>query len=88
MHAIDTLMKLLNTQQFTPCNLLNLFRDKLESFVDASTLNWLNTWVGQVAQLVEQWTENPRVGSSILPLANDTHQIAQSFTTLSQISQT
>ena len=24
---------------------------------------------GQVAQLVEQWTENPRVGSSILPLA-------------------
>ena len=23
---------------------------------------------GQVAQLVEQWTENPRVGSSILPL--------------------
>ena len=25
--------------------------------------------LGQVAQLVEQWTENPRVGSSILPLA-------------------
>ena len=26
-------------------------------------------WFGQVAQLVEQRTENPRVGSSILPLA-------------------
>lgn len=25
--------------------------------------------IGQVAQLVEQRTENPRVGSSILPLA-------------------
>ena len=25
----------------------------------------------QVAQLVEQWTENPRVGSSILPLATN-----------------
>ena len=25
--------------------------------------------IGQVAQLVEQWTENPRVGSSILSLA-------------------
>ncbi len=25
--------------------------------------------IGQVAQSVEQWTENPRVGSSILPLA-------------------
>ena len=24
---------------------------------------------GQVAQLVEQWTENPRVGGSIPPLA-------------------
>ena len=24
---------------------------------------------GQIAQSVEQWTENPRVGSSILPLA-------------------
>tara|TARA_Y200000002_G_scaffold112014_1_gene91730 strand:+ start:117 stop:233 length:117 start_codon:yes stop_codon:yes gene_type:complete len=24
---------------------------------------------GLVAQLVEQWTENPRVGSSILPRA-------------------
>src|SRR5437868_12791508 len=24
---------------------------------------------GQVAQLVEQWTENPRVGSSTLPLS-------------------
>ena len=24
---------------------------------------------GQIAQLVEQWTENPRVGSSNLPLA-------------------
>ena len=27
---------------------------------------------GQVAQSVEQWTENPRVGSSILPLATTT----------------
>ena len=26
---------------------------------------------GQVAQLVEQWTENPRVGSSILPLTTN-----------------
>jgi hypothetical protein len=25
--------------------------------------------VGQIAQSVEQWTENPRVGSSNLPLA-------------------
>lgn len=25
--------------------------------------------LGQVAQLVEQWIEDPRVGSSILPLA-------------------
>ena len=28
---------------------------------------------GQVAQLVEQWTENPRVGSSILSLATTFH---------------
>ena len=28
-----------------------------------------NIRCGQVAQSVEQWTENPRVGSSILPLA-------------------
>ena len=34
---------------------------------------------GQVAQSVEQWTENPRVGSSILPLAT-THQITDTFT--------
>ena len=31
-------------------------------------LHWLGEQ-GQVAQLVEQRTENPRVGSSILPLA-------------------
>src|SRR5947208_16743089 len=30
---------------------------------------FLSCFVGQVAQLVEQRTENPRVGSSILPLA-------------------
>ena len=29
----------------------------------------LGQTLGQVAQSVEQWTENPRVGSSILPLA-------------------
>ena len=29
---------------------------------------------GQVAQLVEQWTENPRVGSSILSLATQEYE--------------
>src|SRR5256884_8207651 len=33
---------------------------------------FLSCFVGQVAQLVEQRTENPRVGSSILPLATCT----------------
>ena len=33
------------------------------------TQNYIATAGGQVAQLVEQRTENPRVGSSILPLA-------------------
>ena len=28
----------------------------------------LQSQCAEVAQLVEQWTENPRVGSSILPL--------------------
>jgi hypothetical protein len=38
--------------------------------VPASTVqNYIALTTGQVAQLVEQRTENPRVGSSILPLA-------------------
>ena len=35
---------------------------------------------GQVAQSVEQWTENPRVGSSILPLATMASQAYQART--------
>ena len=34
-----------------------------------ATAQGISAWEGQVAQLVEQRTENPRVGSSILPLA-------------------
>jgi hypothetical protein len=34
-----------------------------------SARNGLISAPGQIAQSVEQWTENPRVGSSNLPLA-------------------
>ena len=37
--------------------------------VDALRSSSIIRSCGQVAQSVEQWTENPRVGSSILPLA-------------------
>ena len=36
---------------------------------DLIPLLFLILKLGQIAQSVEQWTENPRVGSSILPLA-------------------
>ncbi len=34
--------------------------------------------IGQVAQLVEQWTENPRVGGSIPPLATTFSKVLDS----------
>ena len=34
----------------------------------SAQITYLSTKEAQVAQLVEQWTENPRVGGSIPPL--------------------
>ena len=41
---------------------------------------------GQVAQLVEQWTENPRVGSSILSLATIFSIIFARFIDLKEVT--
>ena len=40
---------------------------------------------GQVAQLVEQRTENPRVGGSIPPLATNINEIDDQFLAISLI---
>ena len=42
-----------------------LFKKSLQSWKNAVSLHSQND--GAVAQMVEQWTENPCVGSSILP---------------------
>ena len=48
-----------------------VWRDPLHFLLDDGGMDRFNDQMcGQIAQLVEQWTENPRVGSSNLPLAN------------------
>ncbi len=48
----------------------NFFLKKLHSTLDSKRFSESNSNPrGQIAQSVEQRTENPRVGSSILPLA-------------------
>ena len=46
-----------------------LFKKSLQSWKNAVSLHSQND--GAVAQMVEQWTENPCVGSSILPSTTD-----------------
>ena len=45
-----------------------------------------NATNGQVAQSVEQWTENPRVGGSIPPLATKLNNHLPQLLTLSEFS--
>ena len=47
-----------------------LFKKSLQSWKNAVSLHSQND--GAVAQMVEQWTENPCVGSSILPSTTET----------------
>jgi hypothetical protein len=49
-------------------NYLQIYNFILISFIYGCIIEY-NVQAGQVAQLVEQWTENPRVGGSIPPLA-------------------
>ena len=57
-----------------------LFKKSLQSLKIAVSLHSQND--GAVAQMVEQWTENPCVGSSILPSTTNyaDNQLVTNFT--------